>query len=198
MANTDQEMPSNQERRLLLRATVTVGTVAGVASAVPFIASMAPSERALSEGAAVEVDVSSIPAGNMVSVAWRGKPVWVLHRTQAMIESLQQKTDMLSDPQSARSEQPENAHNPLRSLKPQFGVLVGICTHLGCVPLYRPEIAPADLGESWQGGFYCPCHGSKFDLAGRVFKNVPAPTNLVVPPYAYRTDDVLIVGEQTT
>ena len=182
------------ERRLLLRATIAMGTVAGVATAIPFVESMAPSQRALSEGAPVDVDLAKIAAGEMISVAWRGKPVWALHRTPAMIASLQQHTDMLVDPLSNRSEQPSDAHNALRSIRAEFVVLIGICTHLGCVPFFRPEIAPADLGDRWPGGFYCPCHGSKFDLAGRVFKNVPAPLNLVVPPHQYLTNSLLRIG----
>lgn len=194
---TEQQVPVNAERRLLLRATATLGTIAGVATAVPFVASMAPSQRALSEGAPVDVNLDTIAAGEMISVAWRGKPLWVLHRTPAMIESLQLHAEMLSDPLSNRSEQPADTHNVLRSIKPEFVVLIGICTHLGCVPFFRPDLAPADLGETWSGGFYCPCHGSKFDLAGRVFKNVPAPLNLVVPPHQYLTDSLLRVGEPT-
>lgn len=194
MDNTEKEVPADAERRLLLRATVAAGTIAGVATAVPFVASMAPSQRALSEGAPVDVNLGTIAPGDMVSVAWRGKPVWALHRTLAMIESLQHRTEMLSDPLSTRSEQPADAHNVLRSINPEFAVLIGICTHLGCVPLFRPDIAPADLGMGWPGGFYCPCHGSKFDLAGRVFKNVPAPVNLVVPPHQYLTGSLLRIG----
>lgn len=191
---TEQPAPADTERRLLLRATITMGTIAGVATAIPFVRSMAPSERALSEGAPINVNLETIAPGDMISVAWRGKPVWVLHRTPAMIESLQHRTDMLVDPLSNRSEQPTDAHNALRSIKPEFLVLIGICTHLGCVPFFRPDIAPADIGENWPGGFYCPCHGSKFDLAGRVFKNVPAPLNLVVPPHQYLTDSLLSIG----
>jgi ubiquinol-cytochrome c reductase iron-sulfur subunit len=191
---TKQQMPADTERRLLLRATITVGTIAAVATVVPFVGSMAPSERALSEGAPVDVNLGAIAPGEMVSVAWRGKPVWALHRTPAMIESLQHRTEMLVDPLSNRSEQPPDAHNALRSIKPEFVVLTGICTHLGCVPFFRPDVAAADLGKNWPGGFYCPCHGSKFDLAGRVFKNVPAPLNLVVPPHQYLTDSLLRIG----
>lgn len=194
MADAHPASMADDERRLLLRATVAAGGIAGVAAAVPFVRSMAPSERALAEGAPVTIDLARVPPGGLVSVAWRGKPVWVLHRTPAMIDMLRQRTDMLTDPSSRRSEQPAYTQNDLRSIKPQFSVLVGLCTHLGCVPLFRPETSPADLGPAWTGGYYCPCHGSKFDLAGRVFKNVPAPVNLVVPPHHYLTETTLVVG----
>lgn len=186
---------SNQERRLLLRATLAAGSVGGVATVYPFLASMAPSERAKAEGAPVEVDVATIVPGALVSVAWRGKPVWVLRRTPAMIQSLLLHVDMLADPASERSQQPLYAKNPLRSTREDIAVLVGICTHLGCVPLFRPEVAPPDLGADWFGGYYCPCHGSKFDLAGRVYKNVPAPVNLEVPEHRFLTDGLLRIGE---
>ncbi|RZI40043.1 ubiquinol-cytochrome c reductase iron-sulfur subunit [Herbaspirillum sp. HC18] len=194
MDNADGITSGDSERRLLLRATVTMGTVAGVAAAVPFVASMSPSARALSEGAPVEVNLAAVAPGNLITVAWRGKPVWILHRTLAMIESLQRYTEMLSDPQSTRSEQPVEARNVLRSVKPKFAVLLGLCTHLGCIPSFRPDVAPADLGPTWLGGFYCPCHGSKFDLAGRVFKGVPAPVNLVIPPHSYLASGMLLIG----
>lgn len=193
----EQHPASNQERRLLLRASIALGSVSGVAAAYPFLASMAPSERAKAEGAPVLVNVAAIAPGAMVSVAWRGKPVWVLRRTPAMIESLRQHTDVLADPMSERSEQPSYAKNALRSTREDMSVLVGICTHLGCVPLYRPEVAPPDLGTDWFGGYYCPCHGSKFDLAGRVYKNVPAPVNLEVPAHQFLTDTQLRIGEPT-
>ncbi|HCY64245.1 MAG TPA: ubiquinol-cytochrome c reductase iron-sulfur subunit [Oxalobacteraceae bacterium] len=194
MNDSIMNAPADAERRLLLQATVTAGAIAGVATAVPFLGSMAPSQRALSEGAPVDVDLSAIAPGTMVSIAWRGKPVWVLHRTDAMIASLQQLDDLLQDPRSKNSEQPVEAHNALRAIRPEYVVLVGICTHLGCVPLFRPDAAPADLGTAWPGGFYCPCHGSKFDLAGRVFKNVPAPVNLVVPPHQYLSESIVRIG----
>ncbi|MGH8809179.1 MAG: ubiquinol-cytochrome c reductase iron-sulfur subunit [Noviherbaspirillum sp.] len=198
MADTSIPATSDEDRRRLLQATIAIGSIGTVASVVPFFASMAPSERAKAEGAAVTVDLTQIAPGTLTVVAWRGNPVWVLRRTDAMIESLRQHTDMLADPMSKRSEQPAEAKNALRSMHPDLSVLVGICTHLGCVPLFRPEVAPADLGETWFGGFYCPCHGSKFDLAGRVYKNVPAPLNLVVPPHYFVTDSLLTIGEKTT
>jgi ubiquinol-cytochrome c reductase iron-sulfur subunit len=181
-------------RRWIALASVTGG--AGlVATSAPFVASMAPSERARAFGAPVEVDIGSIKPGDLRTVEWRGKPVWVLHRTADMLDRLRGHDDLLSDPRSTRREQqPEYARNELRSLKPDIAVLVGICTHLGCIPSFRPEPGAPEIGASWPGGFYCPCHGSKFDLAGRVFKNVPAPSNLEVPEYHYPRDSTLLIG----
>lgn len=171
-----------------------MGTVVGVASAIPFVASLTLSERAKSEGGPVEVDLLSIASGAMASVAWRGKPVWILHRTPVMIDSLRERTDLLADPFSTRSEQPDYARNPMRSVRPEYAVLIGICTHLGCVPNFRVNMEIGGIATS-AGGFYCPCHGSKFDLAGRVYKNVPAPVNLVVPPYQFLTTNLLRIGD---
>ena len=182
------------ERRALLRATATVGGVIGVASTIPFVASLAPSERAKSEGAPVDMDLHGVAPGTMASVAWRGKPVWILHRTAAMIASLETQTAMLADPFSARSEQPAYASSRLRSIRPEWAVLIGICTHLGCVPNFRTAL-PDEGTAGGNGGFYCPCHGSKFDFAGRVFKNVPAPVNLIVPPHHYVAAHLLRIGE---
>jgi ubiquinol-cytochrome c reductase iron-sulfur subunit len=165
-----------------------------VATAVPFVASMAPSERARALGAPVDVDVHGMAAGELRTVEWRGQPVFILRRSAAMLESLTQHDDLLADPASKRSDQPAFASNADRSARPEYAVLVAVCTHLGCIPTYRPTPGAADIGASWPGGFYCPCHGSKFDLAGRVFKNVPAPTNLTVPPYRFATGTRLTVG----
>ena len=183
-------------RRRLIVATATAGGVAGVAAAVPFLASFGPSERAKSAGAPVEVDISKLPAGQMMTVAWRGKPVWIIHRTKEMLEGLRKVDDKVVDPKSERDQQPEYARNDHRSIKPEYMVAVGICTHLGCSPSdkFQPGPQPS-LPDDWQGGFLCPCHGSTFDLAGRVFKNKPAPDNLEVPPYMYLSDSRLIVGE---
>jgi len=181
------------ERRWLLGATATVGAVVGVATAIPFVASLAPSERAKSAGAPVDVDLGSIAAGAMATVAWRGKPVWILRRTPAMIASLESRTEMLADPFSAHSEQPGYANSRLRSVRPEWAVLIGICTHLGCVPNFRTQLPGDDNGGV--GGFYCPCHGSMFDFAGRVYKNVPAPVNLVVPPHRYVAANLLRIGQ---
>ncbi len=186
---------SDHARRQWLAATSAAGGAAIVATSVPFVASMAPSERARALGGPVEVDIGSIGPGELRTVEWRGKPVWVLRRTGAMLESLRAQDDLLSDPRSTRlDQQPGYARNELRSVKADIAVLLAVCTHLGCIPSFRPEPAAADIGASWPGGFYCPCHGSKFDLAGRVFKNVPAPSNLEVPPHHYAGESTLLIG----
>ena len=157
---------------------------------------MSPSERAKAAGAPVEADLGAVEPGQMIRVEWRGKPVWIVRRTDEMLGVLKEVNNGLRDPDSEIvTQQPEYAKNEFRSIKPEYLILIGICTHLGCSPTYRPDIAPADLGASWKGGFYCPCHGSRFDLAGRVYKNVPAPTNLVVPPHMYLSDSRVLVGE---
>jgi len=184
----------DKTRRNLVLATSVVGGAAGVGAAVPFLASMWPSDRARAAGAPVEVDVSRIPPGELAVIEWRGKPVWVLRRTKEMIESLKGVEPRLSDPQSKASEQPKYAENEYRSREPDVLVLVGVCTHLGCSPQEKPADAKAEMGADWPGGFYCPCHGSKFDFAGRVFKGSPAPLNLVVPPYELASDK-LVIGE---
>ncbi|QFZ81940.1 ubiquinol-cytochrome c reductase iron-sulfur subunit [Variovorax sp. NFACC27] len=185
----------NAARRSWLIATSAAGGAGLIATSVPFVASLSPSERARAFGAPVEVDIRPIKPGELQTVEWRGKPVWVLHRSAEMIEGLRQHDDVLADPHSRRlAQQPDYVRNELRSVRPEFVVLTGICTHLGCVPTFRPERGAADIGASWPGGFYCPCHGSKFDLAGRVFKNVPAPSNLEVPPHHYVAESMLLVG----
>lgn len=182
-------------RKLLLATTSTVGGIGMVAAAVPFVSSMQPSEAARAAGAPVETDVSKLEPGKIQTVEWRGRPIWVLHRTEAMLASLGKLDPVLVDPSASQPLQPPYATNPVRAIRPPFFVAIGICTHLGCVPVYRPEVGAPDLGADWPGGFYCPCHGSKFDLAGRVFKNVPAPTNLEVPPYHFVGDTKLVIGE---
>ncbi len=183
-------------RRRLIVATATVGGVAGVAAAVPFLASFAPSERAKSAGAPVEVDISKLAPGQMMTVEWRGKPVWIIHRTKEMLDGLRKIDDKVSDPKSDRNQQPEYAKNDTRSIKPEYMVAVGICTHLGCSPSDKFKTgAESGIDADWQGGFLCPCHGSTFDLAGRVFKNKPAPDNLPVPPHKYLSDTRLLIGE---
>lgn len=179
-------------RRRLLVATAGLGGAGLVAVAVPFVSSMSPSERAKAAGAPAEVDVAQVAPGAMITVEWRGRPVWIVHRTQEMLDLLARHDDILADPQSAEPLQPEYARNAFRSIKPPYFVAVGICSHLGCIPVFRPGAGEMEAG--WPGGFYCPCHGSKFDLAGRVFKNVPAPRNLEVPPYAYLTDSKILIG----
>ncbi len=186
--------PTNSSRRVWLTSATAMGGVGFVATSVPFIASMAPSERARALGAPVEVNVGTIRPGQLLTVEWRGKPVWVLHLTPEMLEATRTVVERLSDPQSLRPQQPDYTRNELRSIKPGFGVLIGICTHLGCIPSFRPEPASAGLGEAWPGGFFCPCHGSKFDFAGRVYKNVPAPSNLEVPPHHYANEETLLIG----
>lgn len=183
------------KRRFLIAATSAVGGVAVAATAVPFVSSMLPSERAKAAGAPVEADVSKIEPGAMITVEWRGKPVWIVNRTPEMLASLEAVADKLSDPESTvSSQQPSYCDNAGRSIKSNLVVLVGICTHLGCSPSPKLE-ANADMGADWLGGFFCPCHGSKFDLAGRVFKGSPAPINLVVPPHKYLSDTLLLIGE---
>ncbi len=187
--------PMDPARRQWLAAASAAGGAGIVATNVPFVASMAPSERARAFGAPVEVDIGSIKPGELRTVEWRGKPVSVLRRTADMLETLRTHDDLLNDPRSMRQEQqPDYARNDLRSARPDIAVLVAVCTHLGCIPTFRPEPGTADIGASWPGGFYCPCHGSKFDFAGRVFKNVPAPSNLEVPPHRYRGESTLLIG----
>ncbi|WP_394807681.1 ubiquinol-cytochrome c reductase iron-sulfur subunit [Nitrosomonas sp.] len=181
-------------RKFLVAVTSVAGGIAGVAIATPFVMSMMPSERAKAAGAPVEVDISKLEPGMLLMVEWRGKVVWVLNRTPEMLETLVKVEDELADPNSEKPQQPEYAQNRTRSIKPEILVTEGVCTHLGCSPVFRKEIAPADLGPDWLGGFFCPCHGSKFDLAGRVYKSVPAPTNMVVPPHVYLSDSRLLIG----
>jgi ubiquinol-cytochrome c reductase iron-sulfur subunit len=195
MAN---EVADRSKRQFLTTALTVVGAVGTGFLAVPFISQMTPSAKAMAAGAPVEVDISKIELGQLIRVAWRGKPVWIVSRSPETLEILKTDTAKLADPSSEESEQPETSHNQFRSIKPEIFVAVGLCTHLGCSPTFRPEIAPNDLGKDWKGGFFCPCHGSGFDLAGRVFKSVPAPTNLVIPPYRYITDTLIIVGEDNT
>lgn len=181
----------NRTRRRLIGITTGLGVVGTAFAAAPFVLSMTPSARARAAGAPVEIDISKLEPGQMLTVEWRGKPVWIVRRTLEMLNAIDQSNKLVADPSSAvESQQPAYAKNKFRSIKPEYVVLVGICTHLGCSPLAKLQAGPdAGLGDSWPGGFFCPCHGSKFDLAGRVFKNVPAPTNLEVPPHAYVTDE---------
>jgi ubiquinol-cytochrome c reductase iron-sulfur subunit len=190
-----KEVVDTSKRQFLTTALTVVGAVGTGYLAVPFISQMQPSARAMAAGAPVEVDISRIEPGQIIRVAWRGKPVWVLSRTAKVLEILEKDTAKLADPDSVISEQPAASSNSYRSIKPEIFIAVGLCTHLGCSPTFRPETAPNDLGEDWKGGFFCPCHGSGFDLAGRVLKSVPAPSNLVVPPYQYITDTRILIGE---
>jgi ubiquinol-cytochrome c reductase iron-sulfur subunit len=185
---------NDNRRRFLIGATAAVGAVGVVGVIVPFVESWNPSAKAKAAGAPVEADISKLEPGQKMTIEWRGRPVWVVRRTPEVLDNLKKGADHLRDVTSEKSDQPAYAKNEYRSLKPEYLVLIGVCTHLGCSPLYRPEIAPNDLGESWLGGFYCPCHNSKFDLAGRVFTGVPAPINLAVPPYMFKDDKTLIIG----
>ncbi|TIC78429.1 ubiquinol-cytochrome c reductase iron-sulfur subunit [Crenobacter intestini] len=182
-------------RRFLTVATTAAGGVAAAGVATPFLMSFFPSERAKAAGAPVEVDISKLEPGQKINVEWRGKPVWVLSRTPEQLKALPTVNGDVLDPNSEMPMQPAYCQNEFRSIKPEILVAVGICTHLGCSPTYRPDLAPADLGPSWKGGFYCPCHGSKFDLAARVYKGVPAPKNLEIPPHKYLTETRLLVGD---
>ena len=183
-------------RRRLLVATAAVGGIGGAVVATPFVASMLPSERAKAAGAPVEVDITKIAPGQMQVVEWRGKPVWVMNRTPEQLESLKKTNDLVSDPESKKNMQPTYCQNETRSIKPAFFVAEGVCTHLGCSPTDKFKTgAESGVTPDWAGGFICPCHGSTFDLAGRVYKGKPAPDNLIVPPHMYVGDGLLIIGE---
>lgn len=185
----------NSARRRLIGLTAGMGAVGSAFAVWPFIASWAPSARAKAAGAPVEVDISKLKPGQMLTVAWRGKPVWILHRTPEMISKLDGMVDLIVDPNSEKSDQPTYATNKARSIKDKYLVLIGICTHLGCSPSAKLQAGPAEGMETeWKGGFFCPCHGSRFDLAGRVYKNVPAPTNLEVPLHSYVSETRILIG----
>ena len=195
MANNKQV--DRGKRRFLIAATTAVGGVATAATAVPFVMSMLPSQRALAIGAPVEVDIGKIELGMKLDIEWQGKPVWIVNRTPEMLSLLPTLQDKLVDPDSDVPQQPRYCKNLTRSIKPEYFIAVGICTHLGCSPTYRKEVGAPDLGTDWPGGFFCPCHGSRFDLAGRVFKNVPAPANLVIPPHKYLSEVKILIGEDS-
>lgn len=182
-------------RQFLLIATTLMAGIGVFASGIPFIASWLPTDKAEAAGAPLEVDISKLQPGELMIVEWRGKPIWILRRTKEMLDRLNSQPDQLRDPDSLVDQQPAYARNRYRSINPEYLVLVGICTHLGCSPAYRPDLG--GLGASWKGGFYCPCHGSKFDLAGRVMKGVPAPINLEVPPYKFLNPKTIIIGIDT-
>ena len=192
-------LTGDPDRRTWLVATSVAGAAAAAATAVPFVATFAPSERAKAMGAPVEVDIADIPPGGTKTVEWRGKPVWVVRRTAAMLAAVAGHDAQLVDPQSARDQQPDYARNTTRAINPEVFVAVGICTHLGCSPTaVAAESGNPGVPADWPGGFYCPCHGSTFDAAGRVFKNKPAPTNLEIPPYRYLSETRIIIGEDAT
>ena len=184
----------NEKRRFLTKATSVASAVGAGFLAVPFVTSMQPSAKAEAMGAPVEVDIEKLEPGQRVVVLWRGKPVWVVRRTPEVLANLPSLDAVVADPGSDQSEQPLSAKNESRAIRPEIFVAVGVCTHLGCSPTYRPDIAPADLGADWKGGFFCPCHGSKFDMAGRVYKSVPAPVNLEIPPYHFATETRIVIG----
>ncbi len=184
------------KRRFLTLATSVVGGIGAAFWAIPYIASWRPSAKAKAAGAPIEADISALKDGEMMTVAWRGKPVWIVKRSKDMLDNLAQvPADELRDPDSKEKQQPDYITGPTRSQKPEVLVMVGSCTHLGCSPLFRPEHPAPDIDKNWKGGFFCPCHGSRFDLAGRVYKNVPAPTNLKVPPYRFEGDNLVVIGE---
>jgi ubiquinol-cytochrome c reductase iron-sulfur subunit len=185
---------SHGRRRFLVGATAAVGGVGLVGAAVPFVGSWNPSAKAEAAGAPVTVNIAKIEPGQQITVEWRGKPVWIIRRTPEMLDNIEKLSDSMKDPQSEAEQQPAYASDVFRSIKPEIAVLVGLCTHLGCVPSYRPEVAPSDLGEEWLGGLFCPCHGSRYDMAGRVYAAQPAPLNLEVPPYRYDDDATLTLG----
>jgi len=187
------------KRRFLAAATGIAGGIASAAAAVPFVASMLPSERAKAAGAPVEADIGNLAPGEMTRVEWRGKPVWIVRRTKEMLETVTQNEGKLADPKSERKKEltPEYARNEFRSIKPEYLVVVGICTHLGCSPVDKFKAQAEAFEADWKGGFYCPCHGSLFDLAGRVYKNKPAPDNLEVPPHKFLSDFKIVIGEDS-
>jgi ubiquinol-cytochrome c reductase iron-sulfur subunit len=193
---SDGEVVVNQSRRRFLTVvTSVVGAAGAVGVAIPFIGSWNPSAKAKAAGAPVRINLAAIEPGQMVTEEWRGKPVFIVRRTDEALVGLKKVVNDVSDPNSEAEQQPSYAQNETRSIRPEFMIMLGVCTHLGCAPQYRPDVGAKDMGgDAWQGGFFCPCHGSKFDLAGRVYKSVPAPLNLEVPRHTYDTDTTIIVG----
>jgi len=184
-------------RRFLTTAATVVGGVGAAATSVPFIASMTPSAKTKAIGAPVEVDLGDLQPGERKIEKWQGKPVWILRRTNETLEQLANPGPQIRDPKSEENQQPEYARNEYRSIKPEYLIVLGLCTHLGCSPSYVAEEDEHDLGPEWKGGFFCPCHGTLFDLAGRVYKNFPAPTNLVIPPHKYLSDTLVLIGDDS-
>jgi ubiquinol-cytochrome c reductase iron-sulfur subunit len=184
-----------KKRRSLIAATTVVGAVGTIYTIYPFLAAWAPSEKAKAAGAPVEADISKLEPGQMIRVEWRGKPVWIVRRTDQNLKDLSALNDRLLDPESELPQQPSYCQNEYRSIKSEYLVAVGICTHLGCSPTYVPDAVPQQFDENWKGGFFCPCHGSKFDLAGRVYAGVPAPKNLEIPKHRYMSDTLILVGD---
>ena len=190
---SDDSVDENR-RRFLLTTTGVISGVGALCALTPFVASLMPSAKAQADGASIQVDLSKMEPGQQITLLWRGKPVWIIRRTEEMLKHLDDDRLRLRDPDSRVAQQPTYAQNKYRSIKPEYLVLIGICTHLGCSPKYKPF--EKELGSDWPGGFYCPCHGSTFDLAGRVFKSVPAPINLEVPPYKFISEHLIIIGEE--
>jgi ubiquinol-cytochrome c reductase iron-sulfur subunit len=185
-----------KKRRMLIAATAGLGAVGAGFALVPFIKSMNPSARAKAMGAPEEANISKLEMGALLRVKWRGKVTWIVRRSEKTLADLKANRDHLADPDSEAPQQPEYCKNDYRSIKPEYLIAVGICTHLGCSPTYRPDVGASDLGgDNWHGGFFCACHGSKFDLAARVFSGVPAPTNLVIPPHHYLSDTTILIGK---
>ena len=191
----EQRSDSSGRRQLLIAATSAVGAVGVIGAAVPFVKSWNPSAKAKAAGAPVQVDLGQLAVGQKLVVEWRGRPVWIVRRSDEALDGLSKVKKELRDPSSEDSVQPGYAKNEYRSIKPEYLILIGICTHLGCSPVYRPEVDAQGMGSDWQGGFFCPCHGSKFDFAGRVYKGVPAPLNLDVPPHMYKDDKLVVIGQ---
>ena len=192
----DKDIKTNSNRRKFLSIATSVTGVVGILFAtIPFISSFQPNKKAKALGAAIKIDVSKLEAGSILKVIWRGQPIWVLRRSEGMLKTLQKKNLNLTDPESEMSVQPNFAQNKFRSLKPEFFIVEGVCTHLGCAPIEKLTLPSVDMGSDWEGGFYCPCHGSKFDLSGRVFSGFPAPANLRVPPHRYQDENTVIIGE---
>ena len=185
------------KRGFLVAATGVVGGVVAGAAAVPFVGSMLPSERAKAAGAPVEADISKLAPGEMKIIEWRGKPVWIVNRTKEMLEGIKNSEPKVSDPKSKDSKQPDYAKNEFRSIRPEIAVIEGVCSHLGCSPQLKSAESKADMGMDWNGGFFCPCHGSKFDFAGRVFAGSPAPINLEIPKYKFVGDGKVIIGDDS-
>jgi len=191
----DDDDVDHQKRRVLTAAATVVGGIGVAYVATPFILSMDPSAKAQAAGAPIDVDISKLQYGQLMTVEWRGKPIWILRRNEEMLNRIEDVSDQVRDPESEElSQQPHYAKNKFRAVNPEFMIMIGLCTHLGCAPTFRPELAPDDLGAQWQGGFFCPCHGSTYDLAGRVYLGKPAPSNLVVPPYRYVTNTRILIG----
>jgi ubiquinol-cytochrome c reductase iron-sulfur subunit len=186
---------TKDRRRFLVAATSIIGAAGILGVAVPFVKSWNPSAKAKAAGASVKINLSKLEPGQQIIYEWRGKPIYVVRRTPEMLKRLEDDDSKLRDPLSKKSDQPAYAKNEFRSRNKEFFIVIGICTHLGCAPKYYPEVQPMYFDESWQGGYHCPCHGSKFDLAGRVYKGVPAPTNLVIPPYMFIDKFIVVIGE---